>query len=142
MCFVCASEHGDNSVSANSDSFTCISWFCFRYCNKELMPAVIFLINLCIAFICLNISYIISSFVGGSETTCKAFSFIFHYFLLVSCAALASMAFFTGVIPPFDGKKKSIYLGPIAANWSMFPYRVHAAELIVFPISFQYFPSS
>ena len=101
------------------------------------MPeVVIFLINLCIAFLCLNISYIISSFVDGSETTCKAFSFIFHYFLLVSCAALASMAFFTGVIPPFDGKKKLMYLGPIAAGWSTFPFMTTCAEFINFPFPF------
>lgn len=86
------------------------------------MSAVgVLLSNLCIALLCLCISFIISSLVGGSETACKAFSFFFHYFLLVSCAALAMMAFFTGIPAPLSGnKQKLVYVGTILANWSTF----------------------
>ena len=83
------------------------------------MPvSVIFLINLCIALFCLNLSYIISLFVGdAAESACKAFSFIFHYTFLISCTALAVTAFFTGVIKPFEGKQKLAYIGVFGATW-------------------------
>ena len=94
-----------------------------RFCKGLGAPvpvAVIFLINLCISFLLLYISFIISSFVGGSKSACKAFSFFFHYFILVCCAALVMVVLFTGVLKPFGGRKKFIYLAAIVASWGMF----------------------
>ncbi len=82
----------------------------------------VFLLNLCISLLCLYISYTISHFVGNSESACKAFSFIFHYFILVSCMAVPIVAFFTGWTP-FSGKKQQLcYVAALILNWSMFAY--------------------
>lgn len=79
-----------------------------------------FLINLCIALPGLYITYIISHFTGGSERACEAFSFLFHYFVLVSCLALSMVTFFFGWTP-FTGKKKLVsYVAAILLNWSKF----------------------
>jgi hypothetical protein len=92
---------------------------------SEHMPAVsTFLINLCTALLFLNLSFIISTFVGASENTCKAFSFLLHYFLLVCCISLALMVCFTGVGKPSENKKKFLYLATLLANWSKYIPRV------------------
>lgn len=147
MCAVCVAQHSYSSVS----SYT-VAWYiqqcclcCCRFISKDPVSAIaVFWINLCITFLCLYISFIISSFVGGSETTCKAFSFLFHYFLLVSCAAVTLLAFFTAVTLPLEGNKRKLaYLGAIIANWSMCIHLcmiVSCVDRLCF--SMQYFPSS
>ena len=76
------------------------------------------MINFCVCLLCLYISYIISYLVGASENACKAFSFLFHYFLLVASLGLCILAFFTGWAP-FSGKKQNLtYLAALLTNWS------------------------
>ena len=78
----------------------------------------VMLINFCVSLLCLYVSFIVSYFVGSSENACKAFSFLFHYFLLAASLALCIVAFFTGW-SPFSGRKKKLtYLAALLTNWS------------------------
>ena len=100
------------------------------YCREMRSSAVgVFLVNLCISLICLYIFYTISNFVGSSEVACKAFSFLFHYFVLVSCVALSIMAFFTGW-RPFAGRIKLMsYVTAVLLNWSKYFISLNQAVL-------------
>ena len=74
----------------------------------------VLLINLCLALISLYISFIISYYVLVPEEACAAFSFVFHYLVLVSSFALTTMAVFR-VLDPL--RRKVVFGLAIAADW-------------------------
>ena len=74
----------------------------------------VLLINLCLALIALYVSFIISHYVLVSDESCAAFSFVFHYLVLVSSFALTTMAVFR-VLDPLG--RKVVFGLAIAADW-------------------------
>ena len=66
-----------------------------------------FLINLCVSFIALSVCFIISHYVMVNADACKAFSFFFHYTLLVSSGSIAIMVFFM-IYAPYTGSARRI----------------------------------
>lgn len=89
----------------------------YFYRDIRSSPVGISLVNICISFTFLYISYIVSHFMSPFEVVCTAFSFLLHYFLLVSTLSLPVMVLFMGWAP--SKRRKLFYFAGLFFNWGM-----------------------